>query len=102
MGPKEEEGKTIEGGEGGREGNMSGGKVVPVARIKAPNWRTREDENQKGASWSAEKMRGRWGSGAETLSEQRRITWLNVPGSSTYRGQSGELSESNQEGGAAR
>ena len=46
----EEDGKTIEAREGGREGSMSGWKAVPVALMKAANEGRREVEDQRG--WS--------------------------------------------------
>ena len=53
VGPTGEDGRTIEmGGEG--EESMSGGKVVPVAFMKAASERRREDEDHRGASWSTE------------------------------------------------
>ena len=90
VGPTGEDGKTIEAGEEGREGSMSGGKAVLVALIKATSERMREDEDQRGASWSTEKTPWRWRAHAEALAEQRRIAWLNVSGSSPQRGQSVE------------
>ena len=54
MGPTGEDGKTIETGEKGGEESMSGGKAVPVAFMKAVSERRREDEDQRGASWSSE------------------------------------------------
>ena len=60
MGPTGENGKTIEAGEGSREGNMSGGKAVPVALMKATSERRTEDEDQRGASWSTEETPWRW------------------------------------------
>ena len=54
MGPTGEDGKTIETGEEGGEKSRSGGKAVPVALMKAAGERRREDEDQRGASWSTE------------------------------------------------
>ena len=98
MGPTGEDGRTIEAGEEGREGSISGGKAVPVAFMKATNKRRREDEDQRGASWSTEKMPWRWRTRAEILAGQRRIAWLNVLGSSSHRGESWESPALNQEG----
>ena len=83
MGPTGEDGKTIETGEeGGEEGSMSGGKVVPVALMKAANERRREDKDQRGASGPTEETPWRWRARAEALAGQRRTAWLNVSGSS--------------------
>ena len=61
VGPTGEDGKTIETEEeGGEEGSMSGGKAVPVALIKAANERSREDEDQRGASGPTEETPWRW------------------------------------------
>ena len=87
MGTTGEDGKTIETGEEGGDESMSGGKVVPVALMKAASERRREDEDQRGASWSAEEMPWRWRARAEALAGQRRIGWLNVSGSFPQRGQ---------------
>ena len=88
MGPKREDGKTIETGEEGGDESMSGAKVVPVALMKAASERRREDEDQRGASWSTEETPWRWRARAEGLAGERRIAWLNVSGSSPHRGQS--------------
>ena len=69
---------------------MSGGKAVPVAFMKAASERRREDEDQRGASWSTEETPWRWRARAEALAGQRRMAWLNVRGASPQRGQSGE------------
>ena len=91
MGLTGEDGKTIETGEdGGEEGSMSGEKAVPVALMKAASERRREDEDQRGASWSTEEMPWRWRAGAEALAGEWRMAWLNVWGLSSQRGQSGE------------
>ena len=76
-------------GEEGEE-SMSGGKVVPVAFMKAASERRREDEDYRGASWSTEETPGRWRARAGALAGQRRMAWLSVSGSSPQRGQSGE------------
>ena len=55
-----EDGKTIETGEEGGEECMSGGKAVPVTFMKAASERGREDEDQRGASWSTEETPWRW------------------------------------------
>ena len=90
MGPIGEDGKTIEtGGKGGEE-SMSGGKGVPVALMKSASERRREDEDQRGASWSTAETPWRWRARAEALAGQRRMGWLNVTGSSPQRGQSVE------------
>ena len=88
VGPTGEDGKTIETGEEGGDETMSGGKAVPVALMKAASERRREDENQRGASWSTEETPWRWRARAEALAGQRRIAWVNVSGSSPQRGQS--------------
>ena len=88
MGPTGEDGKTIETGEAGEAGGMSGGKAVPVALMKAASERRREDEDQRGASWSTEETPWRWRTRGEALEGQRRIAWLNLSGSSPQRGQS--------------
>ena len=68
VGPTGEDGKTIKTGEeGGEEGSICGGKAVPVALMKAANERRREDEDQRGASWSTKKTPWRWRARAETL-----------------------------------
>ena len=91
MGPTGEDGKTIETGkEGGEEGSMSGGTVVPVPLMKAASERRREDEDQRGASGPTEETPWRWRARAQALAGQRRIAWLNVSGSSPHRGQSEE------------
>ena len=54
MGPTGEDRRTIEMGEEGGGESMSGGKAVPVAFMKATSERRREDEDQRGASWSTE------------------------------------------------
>ena len=91
MGPSGLDGKNIEKGEeGGEEGNMSGGKAVPVALMKAANERRREDEDQRGTSGSTEETPWRCRAHPEALAGQRRIVWLNVSGSSPERGQSEE------------
>ena len=59
VGPKGEEGRTIETGEEGEE-SMSGGKAVPVALMKAASERRREDEDHRGASWSTVETPWRW------------------------------------------
>ena len=69
---------------------MSGGKVVPVAFMKAARDSRREDEDQRGASWSTEETPWRWRARAEEPVGQGRMSWLNVWGSSPQRGQSGE------------
>ena len=88
MGPTGEDGKTIEMGEEGEEESRSGGKAVPVALMKAASGRRREDEDQRGASWSTEETAWRWLARAKALAGERRIAWLNVSGSSPQRGQS--------------
>ena len=98
MGPTGEDGKNIKAGEGGREGNMSSGKGVPVALIKVASERRKEDEDQRGGSWSTNETPWRWRACAEALAEQRRRAWQNVSGLSPYKGQSGESSALNQEG----
>ena len=55
-----EDGKTIEAGERGREGNMSGRKAATVALIKAASERRREDVYQRGALWSTDETPWRW------------------------------------------
>ena len=80
MGPTGEDGKTIEAGQGGREGSTSGGKAVLVALIKATSERSREDEYERGVSWSTDETPWGWRACAEALAEQRRIAWLNVLG----------------------
>ena len=90
MGPNGEDGKTIETGEEGGEESISGGKAVPVALMKAASERRREDEDQRGASWSTEETPWRWRARAEALAGQRRIAWLNVSGSSLQSGRSVE------------
>ena len=90
MGPTGEDGKTIETGEEGGDESMSGGKALPVALMKAASERRKEDENQRGASWSTEKTPWRWRARAKALAGQRRIALLNVSGSSPQRGQSEE------------
>ena len=90
MGPKGENGKTIETGEEGGEETMSGGKAVLEALMKATSERRREDEDQRGASWSTEETPWRWRARAEALAGQRRMARLNVSGSSPQRWQSGE------------
>ena len=81
---------------------MSGGKAVPVALMKAANEMRREDEDQRGASWSTEETPWRWRARAEALAGQRRTAWLNVSGSSPQRGQSVDSLALNQEGWPAR
>ena len=88
MGPTGEDGKTIESGEEGGAESMSGGKAVPVALMKAASEMRREDEDQRGVSWSTVETPWRWRVRAEALAGQRRIAWLNVSGSSPQRGQS--------------
>ena len=90
MGPTDEDGKTIETGEEGGEVSMSGGKAVPMAFMKAASKRRREDEDERGASWSTQETPGRWRARAEALTGQRRKAWLNVSGLCRQRGQSGE------------
>ena len=102
MGPTGEDGKTIEAEEEGGEESMSSGKAVPVAFMNAASERRREDEDQRGASWSTEQKSWRWRARAEGLAGQRRMAWLNVSGSSPQRGQCGESRALNQEGWAAR
>ena len=85
-----EDGKTIETGEEGREGSISVGKAVPVAFVKAASERRREDENERGASWSTEETPWRWRTRAEALAGQQRMAWLNVSGSSQQWWQRGE------------
>ena len=80
MGPTGGDGKTIETGEEGGSESISGGKAVPVALMKAASERRREDEDQRGASWSNEETPWRWRARAEALAGQRRIAWLNVSG----------------------
>ena len=67
---------------------MPGGKAVPVALMKAASEMRREDEEQRGASWSTEETPWRRRARAEALAGQRRIAWLNVSGSSPQAGQS--------------
>ena len=50
MGPIGEDRKTIEMEEEGGDENISGGKAVPVALMKAGSERRRQDEDQRGAS----------------------------------------------------
>ena len=69
---------------------MSGGKVVPVAYMKAARERRREDEDQIGESWSTKEKPWRWRTRAEALAGQLRMAWLNVSGSSQRWGQNGE------------
>ena len=99
-GPTGEKGKTIKAGEGGRETSTSGEKAVAVALMKAASER-REDEDQRGASWSTEEMSERWRARAKALAEERKMAWQNVSGSSAHRRQSRESSALNQEGWAA-
>ena len=74
--------------EKGEEESMPGGKAVPVALMKAASMRRRDDEDQRGASWSTKETRWRWRARAETLAGLQRIAWLNASGSSQQRGQS--------------
>ena len=90
MGPTREDGITIKTGEEGGEESMSGWKAVLGAFMKAASERRREDEDQRGASWSTEETPWRWRARAEALAGQRRMAWLNVAGWSPQRGQSGE------------
>ena len=73
-----------------------------MALMKAASERRREDEDQRGASWSTEERSERWRAGAEAFAEERKMAWLNVSGSSAHRRQSRESSALNQEGWAAR
>ena len=50
VGTAGEDGGTIEAGEGGRDGNMSGGKFVPVAVMKEARARRSDLEDQRGDS----------------------------------------------------
>ena len=91
VGPTGQDGKTIEMGEERGDESMSGGKAVPVALMKAASERRREDEDQRGASWSTEETPWRWRARAEALAGEQRMAWLNVSGSSPQRGQSVDL-----------
>ena len=57
---KREEGKTIEAGEKGGEGAMSGRKLTPVAQMKAARERWRERVVQRVASGATDKTPWRW------------------------------------------
>ena len=70
---------------------MSGGKAVLVAFMKAASERRREDEYQRGGSWSAEETPWRCRTRAEAFAGPRRMAWLNVPGSSQQYGENREL-----------
>ena len=76
-------------GEQGWEEGMSGGKAVTVALMEASSPRSKEGEDQQGASRSTEETPWRWRALAEALAGQQRMTWLNVSGSSPHRGRSG-------------
>ena len=73
MGPTGEDGKTIETGEEGESGSISGGKAVPVALMKAASERRREDEEQRGASGPTEETPWRWRARAEALTWQPKM-----------------------------
>ena len=73
MGPTGEDGRTIETGEQGWEEGISGGKAVPVALMKAASFMRREDEDQRGASYSTEETPWRWRARAEALAGQSRM-----------------------------
>ena len=97
-----EEGKTMETGEPGMEGAMSGGKLTPEDLMKATRETRREGEDQRGASGATDETPWRWRARASALAGQRRTAWLKVSSSSPQAGQIFEEVESNQEGWAAR
>ena len=68
-----EDGRTIEPGEKGREGSMSGGGAVPVAFMKAASERRRGDQDQRWASQSTEEMPCSWRACAEALAGEQRM-----------------------------
>ena len=66
--------------------------------MKAASPRSREDEDQRGASWSTERTPWKWRAHAEALVGQGRMAGLNVSGSSPHRGHSRESLALSQEG----
>ena len=96
------EGNTMEAGEPGVEGTMSGGKFTPVDLMKAAREMRREREDQRGALGATDETPWRWRARAGALAGQRRPAWLKVSSSSPQAGQIFEEVELNQEGWAAR
>ena len=97
-----EDGGTIEAGEGGREGNMSGGKFVPVAVMKEARARRRVLEDQRGDSGLTSERPWRRRSLMSEVEVQRRMAWLNVSSSLPHLGQCLGPRGSDHEGWAAR
>ena len=83
MGETGEDGGTIEAGEGGNDGSMSGGKFVPVALMKAAKARRRGLEDQRGNSGPTSERPWRRRSRLSAVEGQRRMASLNV--SSSFR-----------------
>ena len=86
-GPAGEEGKTIEAGEGGSDGNMSGGKFVAVTLMNEARARRRGLEDQRGDSGPMSERPWRRRSLVSAVELQRRMAWLNVSSSLPHLGQ---------------
>ena len=81
-----ENGGTMEAGEGGSDGSMSGGKFVPVAIMKAAKVRRRGLEDHRGDSGPTSERPWRRCSHLSAVEGQRRMAWLNVSSSFPHLG----------------
>ena len=97
-----EESRTIEAGDAGSEGVISGGKLILATLMKAATEMRRVGEDQRGASGATDEMPWRWQSRAGVLAEQWRMVWLKVFASLLQVQQNLEKAASNQKGWAVR
>ena len=102
MGAAGEDGGTMEAGEGGSDGDMSGGKFVPVAFMKEARARRRVLEVQRGDSGPTSERPWRRRSLTSEVDWQRRMAWLKVSSSLPHLGQCLGARGSDHEGWAAR
>ena len=86
-GAEGEEGGTMEAGEGGSDGNMSGGKFVPVALMNKARARRRALEVQRGDSGPTSERPWRRRSHMPEVEGQRRMAWLKVSSLFPHLGQ---------------
>ena len=98
---KGEDGGTIEAGEGGNDGNMSGGKFVPVDLMKAARAR-RVLKDHRGDSGPTSVRLWRRRLRLSAVEGQQRTAWLNVSSLFPHLGQCLGSRTRDHEGWAAR
>ena len=94
--------ETMEIGEGGSDGNKSGGRFVPVALMKAAKVRRRGLEHQRRDTRPTAERAWRRHSRLSAVEGQRRMAWLNVSSLFLHLGQCLGLRMRDHEGWAAR